>query len=115
MREGFLEFSKCPKPRRRGGVREGRSYRLNDGTKIIIKRLNKCRIPGGSRVCAKVFLTSTSVPKPRGKGVYARDVAIDLMTVPKLSKNVLKNAPSLVVGGCKRRLFKVQQMSQLTS
>ena len=36
------------------------------------------------------FFKFRKCPKPRGRGVCARDVAIDLMTAPKLSKNVSK-------------------------
>ena len=92
VRDGFIKFNKCPKPRGRGvcakvflsstnvpnllvgGVREGRSYRFNDGVHVIKNRLSKCPNPRGRRVCAKVFLSS-------------------------------RNVPYLVVGGCARRFY----------
>ena len=45
-------------------------------------------------------------------GVCARDVANDLMTVPKLSKNVSTNAPSIVVGFVTLWLCEVKKFFQ---
>ena len=44
--------------------------------------------------------------------MFTGQLDIDLMTVPKLPKNVSKNAPNFVAGGGARGLFEFQKMPQ---
>ena len=52
------------------------------------------------------------MPHPRGRGMCARDLAIDLMTVPKSSKIVLSNVPNLRTAWRTQMLCQTHQMSQ---
>ena len=72
----FFKFNpkNVPNLEEEGGVREGHSYRFNDGEKLLRFFFNKCPKPRG-KGCVRRFLKLHKCPKPRIKGARSRNLS----------------------------------------